>query len=577
MTARVRRHHWFSLFMIVALLLGACVPNGAPAAGEPATAAQPAAGEQAAAALPEGAAPEQVLRMAVDSGPGNGPVPGLDFGVAGLPGATYWSLMHVDGNGEFVPALATNFDVNAEQTEFIYHLNPAAVWSDGEPLTAQQIVDWYNFIWHPDRISGPSASNFNQIKGWVAFQEGRADTLEGVVAVDDQTLQITLEKPGPAFRYSMATIYAAPGRVEQYADVVKGVEAGKAQYEAMSQVWTGDNAANLIVSGPFKFETMRPEPEGVYNFVVNPNWWGAPPKLTRIENITMRDHQTFSLMFENEELDLAYVVGPAAVNLRQMMPDVFKEKRVWAFFSMFFYTDREPSDDLNLRKALLHAIEWEKVAAVAWEGEQPPIENGQTMPPGMNCRPDDWAPYPFDVAKAKEYLAQSTYGPTGTDVPKIRLRLETDAPRQRASQIIAEMWRTNLGIEDIEMHQEETEFTEGAETIAIRTASSGAAFPDPGVWLGNVFRTGTWTVDNGTHYRSDEWDEEIDAIRSMDPTAEGYCQAVQAFYQKTLDQALLIPMAYIKSWRQEQPWLMNFDESQVSNYYNLHEVWIAEQ
>ena len=35
-------------------------------------------------------------------------------------------------------------------------------------------------------------------------------------------------------------------------------------------------------------------------------------------------------------------------------------------------------------------------------------------------------------------------------------------------------------------------------------------------------------------------------------------------------------MAYIKSWRQEQPWLMNFDESQVSNYYNLHEVWIAE-
>jgi len=561
------------MLMIIGLVLGACVQAGAPAPAAQPAAAQPAAGQ--AAPAKEGAAPEQVLRMAVDSGPGNGPVPGLDFGVAGLPGATYWSLMRVDGQGNFLPGLANSFDVNAEQTEFIYHIAPEAVWSDGAPLTAKQIVDWYNFIWHPDRISGPSASNFSQILGWQAFQEGKADKLEGVVAVDEKTLKITLASPGPTFRYSMATIYAAPGRVEQYADVVKGVEKGKAQYEAMNKVWNGDNAANLIVSGPFKFETMRPEPEGVYNFVPNPKWWGKAPILTRIENITMRDHQTFSLMFENKELDLAFVVGPASVNLRKLQPKAFKEKKVWGLWTMFFYTDREPSNDVNLRKALLYAIDWPKVAQVAWEGEQPPIQAGQTMPPGMACRPDDLAPYPFDLAKAKEYLAKSKYGPEGKNVPKIRLRLETDAPRKRASQIIAEMWRANLGIPDIEMHQEETEFADGADTIAIRTASSGAAFPDPGVWFGNVFHKGSWAVDNATHFSSTEWDGKIDAIRSMDPKANDYCKAIQDFYKETLDQALLIPMAYITSWRQEQPWLMNYDESQVSGYYNLHEVWLA--
>ena len=55
MTARVRWHHWFSMLVIAALLLGACVQNGAPAAGEPA-AAQPAGAQAATAALPEGAA-----------------------------------------------------------------------------------------------------------------------------------------------------------------------------------------------------------------------------------------------------------------------------------------------------------------------------------------------------------------------------------------------------------------------------------------------------------------------------------------------------------------------------------------
>lgn len=576
------------MLLLFGLVLGACAAPAAPAAVEapaateasapteaPAPTAVPAATE--APAPSDGAAAEQVLRLAIDGGPGNGPVPGLDFGTAAGPMWTYMPIMVMTQEGELVPGLANKMFINPKQTQFVFKIDPEAVWSDGEEVTANQIKDWYEFIWHPARLAGPSAQNFSGIIGWTEFQDGTAKNLQGVIAVDAKTLRINLVNPGPTFKYAMATIYSAPGRVEQYVDSVKGVEAiPKEQYAAMSAVWGGDNAANLIVNGPFKFERIAPEPEGVYNFVPNPNFWGVKPRLTRIEVITMRDPQTMALMFEAADLDLAFVTGPPAVKLRQQFPDTFKQKPVWGIWTMFFMTGRKPSDDLNLRKALLHAIEWEKVASVAWEGEQPSIENGQFIAPGVSCRDDAFAPYPFDLAKAKEYLALSKYGPEGKDVPRINLRMETDSPRQRASQIIAEMWRVNLGIEDIVLEVQESAFTDGAEKIAIRSASAGGAFPLMHVFAKNAFKSGGWIATNGTQYSSPEWDEKIDKLDSMDPNSADYCPLASEFYKETVDQALLIPMGYIASWRQEQPWLQGYEESQTSFAYNMQNVWLKE-
>ena len=57
------------------------------------------------------------------------------------------------------------------------------------------------------------------------------------------------------------------------------------------------------------------------------------------------------------------------------------------------------------------------------EGEQPPVTAGNLLPPGASCRDDTYQPYPFDPAKAQEFLAQSTYG-DGASVPRIRITTE---------------------------------------------------------------------------------------------------------------------------------------------------------
>ena len=82
---------------------------------------------------------------------------------------------------------------------------------------------------------------------------------------------------------------------------------------------------------------------------------------------------------------------------------------------MYFVTDQAPPGptDVQLRRALMSSIEWEKVAEIAWEGEQSPSNAGSPMAPSYQCFDADFQPYPFNPERAMEFLAESKYGPTG--------------------------------------------------------------------------------------------------------------------------------------------------------------------
>ena len=237
----------------------------------------------------------------------------------------------------------------------------------------------------------------------------------------------------------------------------------------VERFFQGENAADLIVSGPFKPTHLQPEPDAIYRFERNPNWWGEPTLLDGIESTTIRDFQTMLLMFENDEIDLALNLGgPSAVLLRKSQPEAFREIPISAFWAMYFVTEKEPVDDVNLRRALMSVIEWEKVAEIAWEGEQAPSNAGSPMAPAYQCYDANFQPYPFNPERAKEFLAASKYGPTGETVPKIRILTGgSDPPRIRAAQIIQEMWRVNLGIEDVEIKNAEAEFVDGEGLVAL--------------------------------------------------------------------------------------------------------------
>ena len=506
-------------------------------------------------------ADEQVLRIAYEGGivGDAGFIPGTDIDRAVTPFVFMPPLMITNAN-EVIPFLATGAEANADNTVFTVRIDPRAVWSDGQPVTAQDFKSWYDWVAKPDQGSVLSLV-LDPVKGFAEVAEGTAESIEGVVAVDDKTLEFHLLRPEGFFPTRLATPWAAIGRLDQF----QGQQVGH---------WLGDQVKDLIVNGPFKPVSIKPEPEATYVWEQNPAWWGdTKPAITRIEGTTIRDFQTMLLLFRNGQIDIAYyLAGPPAVQLRQEQPEVFKLIPGGGIWAMYMDTTKEPLTDRNLRLALLHAIDWESMAQVAWEGEQPPSTAGNLMAPGTQCRDDSYQPYPFDVAKAKEFLTQSTYG-SGANVPKIRVSTAgSDPSRQRAAAIIQEFWRVNLEIEDVEIRNVEEEFGADEPLIAIFTGSGGGT--NPALVLQNLGHSKGFVAQEWTHLNVPELDEGIDALLAMNPEDSQYCAEVDRLLKLTQDQAATIPTAYIERYYQVQPWTKNVEANLNQTFYTLLDIRI---
>lgn len=550
MLKRTRFGLALTLLVLVSMIITACAgvaPASTTTGGE--------TGDEASA--------NQILRLVWEGGIARGPIPGLDGGPAGMGINVYMPLVIGDEQGNLHPGLAESWESNEDNTVWTYHINPNARWSDGKPVTAQDFVDWWNFVFHPDFREGWTPTYvFGPVLGMDEFGRGEADHIEGFVAIDDQTLQITLVRSEGWFPLRTSWQWSAPARVEQYKDLDYSAAAtNRDRWGVMSTVWLGEGCRNLITTGPFKCDFMEPEPGAVYKWVRNDDWWGAyKPILTRIEGTTLRDFQTMLLVFENGEVDAALQLsGPPAVLLRQSQPEVFVQRPSYAYAAQFIDTTKSPTDDVLLRKALLHAIDWASVSTVAWEGEMLPVTGGSPLPPTMPCYDADYAPYAFDPDLAKELLAQSNYGDPASG-EKIRiLTAGSDPPRIRAAQIIQEMWRVNLGIENVEIKNAESEFVDGQGLVNMRVSSGGAPLPIPGLLLESLGHSRANAAQTVTFWSDPEVDQMIDDVLAMSTDDPAYCEAFYEAFDRVMDAAVVIPTTYYRSFIQVQPWTRNFE------------------
>lgn len=113
----------------------------------------------------------------------------------------YDGLLEKDASGELVPAVAESYEVNEDETVYTFKLREDATWSNGDPVTAQDFV----FSWQ--RLVNPeTASEYSSMPGIAGILNadkitaGEVDPAElGVKAVDEKTLEVTLERPTPYF------------------------------------------------------------------------------------------------------------------------------------------------------------------------------------------------------------------------------------------------------------------------------------------------------------------------------------------------------------------------------------------
>lgn len=110
------------------------------------------------------------------------------------------------GQSALVPGLAERWEVSDDGLTYTFHLRKGVKFHNGAVLTADDVV--YTF----DRMLNPATKALNtDILTFIAGAEdrldGKADSVSGLKALDDQTVQITLTKPYAAF----LALLAAPG------------------------------------------------------------------------------------------------------------------------------------------------------------------------------------------------------------------------------------------------------------------------------------------------------------------------------------------------------------------------------
>lgn len=179
--------------------------------------------------------------------------------------------------GEVKPGIAEKWEISEDGLTYTFHLRDAK-WSDGEPIKAAD----YEFSWKrlvdPETAS-PYAFIGDYLKNGYAIETGEKDPSElGVKAIDDKTLEVTLENPTS---YFLSLI----GSSGQYAPLRQDiVEEYGTDFAA--------TADKNVYSGPFK---MTKSENNEYIFEKNENYWDVDSiKLDRVHPASAEPGKTRS-------------------------------------------------------------------------------------------------------------------------------------------------------------------------------------------------------------------------------------------------------------------------------------------
>jgi ABC-type transport system substrate-binding protein len=604
----MKRYIPITFLVLVGLLFGACAPP--PAAAEP-TAEPPA--EPTAMAAPEAAEVEIEPRPGFTMGEMN-PIPNLPapdpaemaeeqiftYADARALSVSSWdplqnpgggtrhllrnlwlSLLRLDSDASILPGLALAWQRNDDFTVYVFHLDPLAVWSDGTPITAQDPIDLWNFQARPDSlVVDPFWGIINNIKGFDAVNAGEATEIEGLVAVDDHTLEISLVEPDPLYVW----------KITKHAGAITPVK----QVMEDPELWM--TKPGVLASGPFMIEELDVA-LGNYVFVPNPNWWGHEPYLTEFRNITVEDLNTQLIMTENGELE-----GTSPALIAEAIPGLLESGILrqdpapyypGSIFMFFFRFDIPPTDDLLVRKALMHAIDLETVYEVAYGTTSGVQQMRALIPDAAPCNryPEAFG-YEYDPELAKEELAQSTYGSV-ENLPVIRMVANRGGVSEysRAAEIILEMWKTNLGLTNVEFkgtvdgfdddvrYDDEIPGDAGFDRINLVRISSGVGLPDTAGWFVNFFSPDSWWGVRLNQYHP-ELEESAKQAYRMQRDDPAYCETIQEIENTFWDGYNLVPL-----WTSMKDgssvnvvnWVRNYRNNLDGDYYMLDQMWIAKQ
>lgn len=220
-----------------------------------------------------------------------------------------------------------------------------ANWSDGSPVTANDFEFAWKRAMNPDTASeyGPYMMD-GVIKNATAIMEGSLEYTElGVKALDEKTLEVTLEKPIPYFLSLMSFGTFLP----------QNEEFVTAQGENYAK-----NSEALLYNGPFTLASW--DGTGLsWQLLKNEEYWDKDTvKLTEINYDVVKEPGTGVNLYSEGQKDKAPLTGEFAMQYAAD-PELINESETSVFYFKYNQErlgEKTPLANVNIREALSKAF-----------------------------------------------------------------------------------------------------------------------------------------------------------------------------------------------------------------------------
>jgi peptide/nickel transport system substrate-binding protein len=296
--------------------------------------------------------------------------------------SVYDPLVWLAPDGEFVPGLAERWQVSEDGQVYTFNLRQDVKFHDGTPFDAHAVCV------NLERIVDPATKSAKAI--------GLLGPFERCQAVDEYTAQVVFREPYAPFLSSLSQVYlamASPQAIEK---------------------WGEEYQFHQVGTGPFVFDEYVPQDH--LTLKRNPDYAWAPSffshqGLAYLQEIEFRffvDPATRTAALESGEVDVMGEIPPIDAARLDSDPDfeLLPVPVPGQPLQIFINTAKPPTDDLQVRQALIYATDRQAIVDTVFMGYSPPAY-------GPLCRVT-WgydrsveSLYAYDPERAKQLLAQA--------------------------------------------------------------------------------------------------------------------------------------------------------------------------
>ena len=481
-----------------------------------------------------------------------------------------------------------------EKKTATYHIHPKVTWSDGVPVTAEDIIFVYECIGHPDYTGVRYDSDYENVVGMVEYHKGEAKTISGIKKIDDKTVEVTFKNFFPGILWGAGITYNA-----EPAHYLKDIP--------LAQMASHDRVRKTpLACGPFVINSMI---EGdLIEYVPNPYWFGKKPGIDKliVKRLTLTsvaaalksgeidaidlpnslydqfvelDDEGRTALDENgkpkmkvDNIDIVGNVSKAYAYIGMKMGTWNKEKEVCEMFP-----DGGKFKDKALRHAIGYAMDNDGINDIYYHGLRI-TANSFITPYHPGFYDVNRKGYSYNPEKAKQLLDEAGYKdidgdgyretPDGKPLKINFLFMSGGDIAEPMSNYYIQNWKDvglNVALNDgrlIEFNAFYDRLQEDDPTVELYFAAWGVGSnPDPNGFYNKKAQF------NMSRQVSAKNDELLERIASEDALDEAYrAQAYKEWDENFLEEATVIPTSYRMTLKAVNKRVTSWDERFVTDW-----------